>query len=489
MERLKAFLFKNTSQKQTIAKNTVWLFIGEIIGRFLKLVIVVFATRKLGVEGWGVFSYALAFVSFFYVLGDFGINTFLTREMSKDGDNKARYLATAALLKGGLLGLFFITSLIIGPHRGKIPLGLNTILVFSTFFVFESLREFALSINRSLEKLEREGLSKIIVNLVITGLGIVLIARNNTPLSLALAYMTGSIIATGVIFWSIRHEFKGLVWTFSKEHFKTIYDFSWPLIIIGLFSFLFSIDSIMLGQMKSATEVGLYAASQRLVQFLLIIPAFIATATFPLFSKEGDDTTRIAIIFEKILVSVLGIAIPLTIGGLFFGKHIVLLVLGGSYTAAIPVFTVLLLTTLASFPNILLTNLIFSKNLQKIFILASSFGVVVNIGLNFWLIPAYGAIGAAVSTTIGCMLIMGINWLQIKKFVPFSVAHRMTKIFIANVCMIFIMLAGQLIGLHYVFGILSAIVAYSFALYMLKEPSLMRVLALIPRKEDPISTH
>jgi len=52
MEKIKNFLFKNTSTKQTVAKNTAWLFIGEMLGRILKLVVIVFATRVLGVNGW-----------------------------------------------------------------------------------------------------------------------------------------------------------------------------------------------------------------------------------------------------------------------------------------------------------------------------------------------------------------------------------------------------------------------------------------------------
>jgi PST family polysaccharide transporter len=482
MDKIKQFLFHNTSPKQTIAKNTIWLFIGEIIGRVLKLVIVVFATRKLGVEGWGIFSYGLAFVSFFYILGDFGINTFLTREMSKENESKAKYLATSVIVKVGLLLIFFFVSILIGPHVGKISLDLPTVIVFSTFFVFESLREFALAINRSLEKLEREGFSKILVNAVITGVGILLILKHSVALSLALAYMIGSIVSTIYIFWSIRHEFKGVVWKFSKEHFKTLYEFSWPLIIIGLFSFLFSIDSIMLGQMKSATEVGLYAASQRLVQFLIIIPGFIATSTFPILSKHEANTEKLTRIFEKIMTIIMAIAIPFTFGGLFFGKNIVMLILGQAYSGAIPVFTILLLTTLASFPNILLTNLIFSKNLQKIFILASSFGVAVNIGLNLWLIPAYGAIGAAISTVAGSLLIMLINWLQMKKFVQFNVMSKLGKIAVATMLMVLGIVLLKMIGLHFSIVIMLAIAIYALSLYILKEPSLMQILAMAKRR-------
>ncbi len=479
MKKIKQFLFHNTSAKQTVAKNTIWLFSGEIVGRILKLAIVVFATRKLGVEGWGLFSYALAFVSFFYVLGDFGINTFLTREMSRESADRSTYLATSVIVKLVLLGSFFIASLLIGPHIGKIALSFGTVLVFSTFLVFESLREFALSINRSMEKMEREGFSKILINAIITVLGIILIIRNNTPLSLALAYMTGSIVSTIYIFWSVRNEFKGLTWKFSKEQFKILYEFSWPLIILGLFSFIFSIDSIMLGQMKSATDVGLYAASQRLVQFLTIIPTFIAVATFPILSKNEADAKKLANIFEKVMVIILATALPLMIGGLFFSRQLILLVLGHGYIAAVPVLTILMLTTIASFPNIMLTNVIFSKNLQRIFILASSFGVVVNVGLNFWLIPAYGAVGAAISTVAACGLIMTVNWIRLKKFVPFSIVPKLGKILMACLGMTIAILACNALGVPFIGSVLFAIAVYTFALYILKEPAFTEILSLI----------
>lgn len=478
MDKLKAFLFQNTNPKQTIAKNTIWLFIGEIIGRLLKLAIVVFATRKLGVEGWGLFSYSLAFVSFFYMLGDFGINTFLTRELAKDPDNKSKYLSTAVIIKTTLLLVFFIVALVVGPHIGKITLSIQTVIVFSLFFILESFREFAMAINRSLEKFEREGFSKILVSSTITILGIILILHNPQPLSLALAYMMSSLIATVYIFLCVRNQFHGLKWSFSKVHFKSIYAFSWPLIIISLFAFLFNIDSIMLGQMKSAHEVGLYAASQRLVQFLNIIPGFIATATFPLLSKYSEDNTRLAALFEKTLLAILGIAIPIVISGLFYGYNIIHLILGSEYTSAVPAFAILLLTILASFPNILLNNLIFSKNLQRIFITASSVGVVANIGLNFWLIPQYGANGAALATVIASVLITIINWIRMKKFVSFSVLPRMGKIILANFFVGAFLILTKLIKMPVLLVIPLTIGVYSALLYFIREPTFRQILAI-----------
>lgn len=307
--KIKSFLFINKGTGQILAKNTFWLFAGEATGRVLKLSIIIFATRKLGAENWGIFSYALSYIGLFYFLGDFGIGTFVTRELSKDNENKHKYIATALILKVSLLCLFFILTMLIAPHIGKIKLGLDIIIVLSIFFFSESIRDFAIAINRSLEKMEREALSRLIINIVTVILGIFLLIKNKDPLSLAIAYMTGSIISNYFLIWSLSNELKEIKWVFSKEKLKIIYNFSWPIIIMSFFSLIFSIDSIMLGQMKSTTEVGLYSAGQRMVQFLPVFPGFIATAIFPLLSKHEHNIQKSTYIIEKILIIVIAMAI------------------------------------------------------------------------------------------------------------------------------------------------------------------------------------
>ena len=484
MQKIKKFLFQNTSTKQTIAKNTFWLFFGEIIGRLLKLFIIVFATRKLGVEGWGLFAYSLSFISFFYFLGDFGVNTFLTREMSKDNASRHKYLSTAIILKVTLLATFFIVSLIIGPHIGRIRLPFTTILVFSTFFVSESLREFAMSINRSLQKMENEGLSKVLINLTITVVGIILVAKNHTSISLAIAYMIGSAISTFFIFWSIRSEFKNIEWKFSKTDFKTIYDFSWPLIILGFFTLVFSIDSIMLGQIRSESEVGLYAASQRLVQFASIIPTFISISIFPILAKRDSNQENPIRVFEKIMTIVMAIALPITIGGIFFSAEIVRIILGPQYIQAVPVLRVLMGTILALFPDMMLNNLIYSKNLQKIFLKTTSFGLGLNLILNVLLIPKFGAVGAAISTTSTQLLIMTLNWNRLKKNVSFSVLPKLKKIYLANIAMTLIILSCFYFNIKIIYTALIAILSYAGCLKLLKEPIIEELISFIKKNKN-----
>jgi len=482
IKRIKNFLFKNTSEKQTVIKNTFWLFTGEIIGRIFKLAVVIYATRELGVEGWGIFSYALAFISFFYILGDFGVNTFITREISKSEENKRKYLGTSFIIKMGLLLILFIFSLLIGPYIGKIKLGLELLTVLSLLYFADSLREFGLSINRALGKMEREAFSKVLLNSIITILGIILVTYKATPLSLAIAYSVGSITATVFVMWSIKKEFNKINWSISKESLKVIYNFSWPIIIISLFSFIFNIDSIMLGQLRSATDVGLYSAAQRIVQFTAIIPAYVAMSIFPLLSKNESDNIRMSNIIEKIMTIIFSIGIPLAIGGLLLSSKLMLFIFGPEYSAGGITLGILMISILASFPNIILTNVIFSKNLQRTFIAATSFGVVVNIILNLLLIPRYGAIGAAVSVTVTQLVIMTINWHKLKKIIPFRVISKIGIIVLSSLIMGVIIILLNRLGANVIITIMTAVIIYTLSLFILKEPALTEMIALAKKR-------
>lgn len=481
-QKIKSFLLENKTARQTVAKNTFWLFFGEIGGRILKLAVVVFATRMLGVENWGMFSYALAFVSLFYVFGDIGINIFITREMSKGGTDKYRYLSATFALKIILLTLSFFTSIILVSHFKTITLDLKIITILALLNFSDSVREFAFSINRALEKMEREALIKILMNIIIAVLGIILLMRKADPLSLTIAYTTGSIIASIIAILTISSEIKHINWKFSPRTIKTILNFSWPFIAITLFStVIFNIDSIMLGQMKSVADVGFYVAALRVFQFLAIIPIFIAVSLFPIMSKSEADTETSGRIFEKSMILMLAIGFPVAISGILFGQEIIALIFGTAYIQAGVLFGILMVAIFADFPNTILSNVIFAKNLQRGFILIMAMGTIVNIILNIFLIPRYGAIGAAISTVIARLLIMAISWKKLKKIFTFSIIPRISKIILSTIAMTIIILLFNTIGIYFMITILIAMTGYVLMLYILREPTLIEILSIVKK--------
>jgi len=481
INRLKNFLFTNSSIKQAVLKNTFWLFIGEIFGRIIKLGLVVYATRLLGAEGWGAFSYGLAFVSLFYIFADIGINIFVTRELSKEKTDQWEYIPSAFILKVSLLLLSFIVSIILIPKLGSKVIELKIILAIALFNFSESLREFALSINRAFQRMEREALVKIVAGGATAALGIYLLSTYSTPLSLATAYAGGSIIASVASLWTLPSEFRKVRWTISWSKIKTIFIFAWPFIATVIFSTaLVTVDSIMLGNMKSTTEVGLYTAAQRIIQFLAIIPIFIGISLFPIMSKNDPETLRT--FFEKAMVIVFALAIPIAIGGLFLSQQLMLTIFGPSFIGGGLVLGILMFVVFADFPFIILNNVISIKNLQRKFIISTIIGLVLNIALNIYLIPLYGAVGAAISTVAAQLLIMIINWQILKIFFSFTVIPKLWRISLCTIIMAIAVALCTTFGSPIIVSIIVAIIVYTSMLYLLKEPALAQILSIIKRQ-------
>ena len=107
IDRAKSLLLENKSPRQTIAKNTFWLFSGNIFSRIIQAAILIYAARILSVDGWGVFSYALSIAGLFTIFIDFGINAVITRESVHNLEDQQKYFSTA-------LGIKLVMAVIIG---------------------------------------------------------------------------------------------------------------------------------------------------------------------------------------------------------------------------------------------------------------------------------------------------------------------------------------------------------------------------------------
>lgn len=83
MNGFKNFFLKNQTLRQTVFKNTFWLFIGQISGRVLRAAIVIYAARVLGAPEWGVFSYAISIAALLTIFTDLGINAMLVKASAR----------------------------------------------------------------------------------------------------------------------------------------------------------------------------------------------------------------------------------------------------------------------------------------------------------------------------------------------------------------------------------------------------------------------
>ncbi len=472
MEKIKDFFFKNQSIKQTVTKNTFWLFSSEVVGRLLKMALVIYAARVLGAEGWGVFSYALSLGSLLMIFSDIGLGTLITREATQKKEGYKNFVATAMLLKGFILCLSTILIIIIAPEISHIAGAQTLFPIIAIVLFFDSLRDLGLSMNMISEKMERDMVVKTLMNASVLGLGIILLKINLIPKSVALAYAIGSAVGFVVVLILIRKDLKELLNGAKLGSFKNVLKVAIPFAMITLITTIMtSTDIYMLGIWRDATEIGFYASAQRIQQFILIIPVMLGAAIFPTLSRLANtDDIHFSKILEKSVSALMLIAIPVALGGTLLARELVILFFGNGYLGTVPILRILLLALLISFPLVILSNAILSYNKQKSIAIAYLLGAISNILLNFLLIKNYGAVGSAVATLISGGIITIYIWLKMKSINNFRSLINIGNVVFSTCIMLGILVLCQYFNLHVIITVLISAISYIGVLILLKDP-------------------
>lgn len=402
MEKAKKFFFKNTSDKQTVIKNTTWLFVGEISMRFLKLILFIYAARKLGTSEWGVFSYALALLSTFEIFSDIGVNSVILRETARKADNAREYISTSFFLKLGLsfissIALFSLIFFIKNGDAVKILIPITAIMLF-----FDSMGEFGYSLNRAFEKMELEAFTKIISTILLVVLGFVFISDHPKAISLSYAYVISGILEVIIMYYILRPHLKNILTIFNKKLIPYIFKEAWPIATVSAIgTIMANIDMVLLGWFTNSYNIGLYSAAQKPVQIIYLVPTLLSTAIFPVFSRLAlNDKDKIKNVIRKSFNISLIIALIINVAVLLIGGPIFKLAFGQQYIEAIPLFKIMALAIITGAPGIIISNALFALGEQKKLIQFISVTLVIDIILCLLLIPRYGIYGAAISVAM-----------------------------------------------------------------------------------------
>ncbi len=467
-----------TSLKQTLLKNTFWLTAGTIVSRIIRAVLIIYAARILGADGYGVISYALSLAAFFGIFTDIGLSSLLTRESAKNPDKISAYLSTTFYLKLAMLAATVVIMIIASPLFTKTAGAIPLIPVMAVLLVFDSLRTFGFSITRAKNKMEWEAGLTIATDVFITGLGLITLLNAPRPMPLAYAYTASAGLGFLLVFFVLRNQLKGLLTRFDKALVKPIMTKAWPFAVMGLLGgFMINIDMIIIGIFRSAGELGLYAAAQRPIQLLYLFPSLLAASVFPILSKLVHENHFEAVkrVMEKSITAALAAALPLTVGGIIIARPLINLFFGAEYNDATFTFQLLLTTVLLVFPGTIIGNVIFACDKQKIFIISTGIGATTNVVLDLILIPAYGISGSAIATIISQILVNFINWSYLKKINDFATLPHIFKISLATSAMGIATFTLLSLGLNVILNMVISGLIFGGALYLLKEP-LLRII-------------
>lgn len=410
-------LFENLNPKQTVLKNTFWLYFSNFFSKIFKLLIIITSAKYLGPQGYGHFSYVLAIVGSFFIFADWGSGYLTVRDYQKE-ENKKELIENFITFRLIILALtsllIFLGFLIFKDYQSRLMF-----LIIFIFSLISQVKYMLHTIFQALKRMEYEGISTLIESFLILILVIFFLREINKPIFLSVAYLIGITIS----FFYALLIFKKLInlenFKFQLNRAKYFLINGTPIMFFGVLGFIFfTTDQIILGYLKGYQEVGYYTLVTKLILNLHLIIGFFLAALFPHLSEMREDVGKIRRIINKVVVYNFLIYFSICLLSLILIEPIFTLFFSnGHYEPSINLFKFLVwMILLISFISILDHLLfIYNKQWQNFFITA--FCASLNLLLNFLLIPYYGMYGAAITTYIAQLLNLLLSYYLVRKYI------------------------------------------------------------------------
>jgi O-antigen/teichoic acid export membrane protein len=388
---------------QNVISNTGWLFADNIVRMGVGLAVGIWVARYLGPEQLGLFSFALAFVSLFTAFTSLGLEDIIVRDIVHDPSCRDETLGSAFILK--LIGAVVSFAATLGGIMILRPDdALNHWLVgiiaagalFHGFYVIEDW--FNSQVQAKYVVFTKNG-----AFLFCSALKVILIITGQTLIAFAwTATIEVAVGAAGLIAAYTFLKNRILDWRFSLKRAVNLFNDSWPLLFSGIVIMVYMrIDQVMLGEISGNSEVGIYSVAVRLAEVWTFIPMAISYSVFPAVveARAMDEALlyqRLQKLYNLMALAAYAVAVPMTL----FGGWLVDTLYGEPFTRAGAMLVVLIWASVFSNLQIARTTFLTSMNWTRIHFVTVFLGCLLNIALNFLLIPEFGGMGAAVASLV-----------------------------------------------------------------------------------------
>lgn len=396
---IKSLFLDNLTAKQTIFKNTFWLMLAEGICKVLMFFLAIFIARYLGVENYGKFSFAFAFVALFAVLADFGLSTLTIREVARDKKLAGKYINNIAVIKLILGIITFSLIFVVIQFFNKTPEVKTLVYLVGILIIIQSFTQFFQSIFRAFEKMEYEAVSKIVYSAVLFILVFFAIWQKLGMKLLVQGYIYAALVTLVITLFFVRKRFfkfqVEIDYNFWKRLFKEAWPFAGSLIFVIIY---FRIATVILSMTKGDIAVGLYNAAYNIYFSLITVPVIFMGSVYPIFSKLFNSPVgSLKSAYKKSVNYLLIFGLPVAIGNTLLGDRITYLLYGADFAGSGLVLKILgwaFLFLCLSNPS---GNLLDAVNKQKVHMIITGFGMAINLLLNLILIFPLSHVGAAIA--------------------------------------------------------------------------------------------
>jgi len=405
--------------KNKYASNLGWTFIEKLINIISTLVVGIFLARYLGPFNFGVLSYSLSYVALFGFLIGLGLDQVIVKEIVNRPSISKLIVSTSLILK---LVMFLVVFIL-----------LNTISFFS-----QDSTELKLIILIVSLGLIHHPFSVLVsyfqaivhikyISLLIMISKIILILGKLTMIYIK-ASLIDFVILDSFIFLLLsisyfiyyikmrKLKIKGFL-KFNKKIAIVLLNYSWPLLLSsGAIILYMRVDQIMIKEMINLDALGKYAVAVKLSEAWFFLPIIITSVFYPYIIIAKKTSNKLYYNrLKQLFFATIWIAILFVIFFSLFDDILIGLLFGNEFVSNNYVIPILAISGIFVSMGYVNGKWIIIENHTKFELIRNITGGLLNVLLNFILIPVYGLNGAALSTLISLFIAANLSLLFFNK--------------------------------------------------------------------------
>ena len=390
---------------KSISKSVIWQLGGKFALQGIAFFTTPIFTRLLTPSDYGYTALYSSWLSIFSLLSGLQIGGSIGNARLEYGEKKLpEYLSSIMTVSLSSFIVFFVVSCLFHNHLEKV-MGISSCLVIllsvQSFCAF--LINFEVTRLDQLKSVEKSTVLSLCQAILVIILSLIFIIT--TKGSKAEAKIYGQSLPTilfGMVIFFLVYKRGKIIW--NSKYIKFCLSLTLPLVVHGIGHLIFSqSDRIMLQKMHGEDLLGIYSVTFNLCAVLSIIYSATNVAWVPFymdFKKQGKE--------DEILLHskrYLKFFTLISVGFVLLSYDVYKIMAPIEYYEGMKIIPLFVLSNFFSFIYLFPVNFEFYKRKTKLIPLATLFASLINIVINFMLIPKYGLVGAAIGTAISHVIL------------------------------------------------------------------------------------
>lgn len=404
---------------KSLQKNFLYNVLYQILLVILPLITAPYISRTLGATAVGVYSYTYSVAYYFLLIAMLGIGNHGNRSVAAVRDDREKLNKTFSSIYSLQVMTFSIAILaysfylVLFVKNNRLIVLLQLIYVTSGLFdigwLFFGLEQFKLTVARN-----------TLIKISTVVLMFVFVHKPSDLWKYTLIMSAGTLFSQAYLWLYVKKYV-----SFKKCSVKEIASNIKPVLILFVPVLAYSIykvmDKIMLGNMSSYDQVGFYNNAEKIINIPMGIITALGTVMLPRMSnivangdkKRVDDYIRISAKLVTLLSSAIAfglMGVSSVLAPVFFGDE---------FIACGEIIRLLSVTVFfIAWANVIRTQYLIPNKRDSIYLTSTMVGAILNLIINWMLIPKYQANGAAFGTIVAEFSVMLVQMVAVKNELP-----------------------------------------------------------------------